>query len=136
MAITLNGTTGITAPKLDALDIELNSINVVERGSNANGDYVRLADGTQICHVSGDITLAINVAYGSLFQNTHTWTFPATFSSTPSITSAIKWGSSASWASIGGTPSGSSATMRAIDTVSRDTSQAAYRSYTAIGRWY
>lgn len=39
MAVQINGTTGITTPKLDALDLELGSKNVVERerGSTAGG---------------------------------------------------------------------------------------------------
>jgi hypothetical protein len=46
---------------------------IIERGSNANGEYVRFADGTQICTfiMAADTT---GVA---------TWTFPATFAATP-----------------------------------------------------
>ena len=53
---------------------------VIERGSNANGDYVRFADGTQIC-TSGDIpTGGITNPAGALFQSNHlAWTFPAPF---------------------------------------------------------
>ncbi len=46
---------------------------LVERGENANGHYVRFADGTQICWAS-----LTTVASGPL-----TWTFPAAFSGTP-----------------------------------------------------
>jgi len=48
---------------------------VIERGSNANGDYVRFADGTQLCtrSVSHDLS-------SSSFQY---WTFPATFAAVP-----------------------------------------------------
>ena len=53
---------------------------VIERGSDANGDYVRFADGTQIC-TSGDIpTGGITNPAGALFQSNHlAWTFPAPF---------------------------------------------------------
>ncbi|MCK0151955.1 DUF2793 domain-containing protein [Marivita sp. S6314] len=53
---------------------------VIERGSNANGDYVRFADGTQIC-TSGNIpTGGITNPAGALFQSNHlAWTFPAPF---------------------------------------------------------
>lgn len=53
---------------------------VIERGANANGDYVRFADGTQIC-TSVDIpTGAINSPAGALWQSGHlAWTFPAAF---------------------------------------------------------
>ncbi|WP_353618908.1 hypothetical protein [Tropicibacter sp. R16_0] len=52
---------------------------VIERGSNANGEYVRFADGTQICwHVldlvgGGDVTISAN------------WTFPAGFTGDPVV---------------------------------------------------
>ena len=53
---------------------------VIERGSNADGDYVRFADGTQIC-TSNDIpTGAISNQAGALWQSNHlAWTFPAPF---------------------------------------------------------
>ena len=48
---------------------------IIERGSNANGEYVRFADGTQICTLTSSFTEAFSV----------TWTFPATFSRLPCI---------------------------------------------------
>lgn len=53
---------------------------VIERGSNADGSYVRFADGTQIC-TSPDIpTGAITNQAGALWQSNHlAWTFPAPF---------------------------------------------------------
>lgn len=45
---------------------------IVERGSNANGEYVRFADGTQIC-TKRDITLT----QAAWFAITAPWTFPA-----------------------------------------------------------
>jgi hypothetical protein len=57
----------------------------IERGSNANGDYVRFADGTQICttpFISFDVTTAV----GSMFRSeVQTWTYPATFSTTANL---------------------------------------------------
>jgi hypothetical protein len=50
---------------------------IIERGSNANGEYVRFADGTQIITRSGDF----------VFNDTVTlrcpWTFPVVFSADP-----------------------------------------------------
>ena len=53
---------------------------IVERGSNANGDYVRFADGTQICQAVLTST-AVSTASGGLFTNATEigWTFPANF---------------------------------------------------------
>lgn len=48
---------------------------VIERGSNANGEYIRFADGTQICWFDAYINQ-------SLAANTYTettWTYPAAF---------------------------------------------------------
>jgi len=59
---------------------------IIERGSNANGEYVRFADGTQIVHITitGPFTMA---AYGStgIFRGEKAITWPATFASTPSV---------------------------------------------------
>lgn len=54
---------------------------VIERGSNANGYYVKFADGTMICFVSFDGGLSVS-AYGTTGLNygTAEATLPATFS--------------------------------------------------------
>jgi hypothetical protein len=54
---------------------------VIERGSNANGEYVRFADGTQICTQRlSEIAIDNSFGSGGLFRsNTFSWTFPATF---------------------------------------------------------
>lgn len=46
---------------------------VIESGSNANGDYIRFADGTQICIQNLDLT------YQNGTKLTETWTYPAPF---------------------------------------------------------
>lgn len=48
---------------------------LIEQGSNSNGDYVRFADGTQICWTGFNMSS----------NNPSTWTFPAVFSATPSV---------------------------------------------------
>lgn len=48
---------------------------VVEKGSNANGQYVRFADGTQICDFR-----ATSSSAGAV-----TWTFPAAFIAIPQV---------------------------------------------------
>ncbi len=52
----------------------------IERGSNSNGEYVRFADGTQICwHTLPAVSTQISA--GNLFMHTNilTWTYPAAF---------------------------------------------------------
>lgn len=60
---------------------------VIERGTTATGDYVRLADGTQICTFSGGLTADASLADGSIFRSSDdaVWTFPAAFAD-PDIT--------------------------------------------------
>jgi hypothetical protein len=56
---------------------------IIERGSNANGEFVKYADGTMICtHGLNSASGSWN-SNGSIYQSgSVTWTFPATFSST------------------------------------------------------
>lgn len=64
---------------------------VIERGSNANGEYVRFADGTQIC-VSPDFTsVDVTTATGSIYRNAAplSWTPPASFASVNSISGGV-----------------------------------------------
>lgn len=49
----------------------------IERGSNANGKYVRFADGTQRCWEK------LTLSYGAGSYCSATWTFPAAFVSAP-----------------------------------------------------
>lgn len=46
---------------------------IIERGSNANGEYVRFADGTQIC------TSVFDVTFKQTFALIKEWAFPAAF---------------------------------------------------------
>lgn len=52
-----------------------------QHGSNANGEFVRFADGTQICYASGILPDAnVTSATGSIWTSAEvTWNFPASF---------------------------------------------------------
>ena len=54
----------------------------IERGSNADGEYVRYADGTQIC------THKLDLARNQYNNVEATWTFPKSFAATPNISLA------------------------------------------------
>jgi len=62
---------------------------VIERGTNANGDYVRFADGTQICWQSlamGSITTNGTGTRDDPYRSAaQIWTFPAAFATPPSV---------------------------------------------------
>lgn len=68
---------------------------LIERGSNANGEYVRFADGAQICtrEVSID-ALAVTLARGAVYESAGAaYSFPAAFTGEPHFTSATLLGS-------------------------------------------
>ena len=108
---------------------------VIERGSNVNGEYVRFADGTQICTVARP-PLSIS-ANGS---NTSTWTFPATFAAVPICvtTSGQDFSLALSRSYVLVDTSVLSTTSSTRLNVRNDGSSAATISAlcTAIGRWY
>lgn len=58
---------------------------VIERGSNANGEYVRFADGTQICTFSGSVSLAVSSgpSNGLYYASLPLWSYPSVFAATP-----------------------------------------------------
>ena len=60
---------------------------VIERGSNSNGQYVRFADGTQMCWGSiNEPDIDIDAASGGAFRSDiKSYNFPASFSSSPSL---------------------------------------------------
>lgn len=103
-----------------------------EYGSNANGHYIRTADGLQLCWIIGITTSAITTAAGSLFISAaFAWTLPAAFANTSYV---VPGGSPAAlncW--INGQPNtASAATCRAY---SYSSIGASTGSLFAIGRW-
>lgn len=107
---------------------------LIERGSNANGEYVRFADGTQICWSPAITSGAVNVASGALYTcNFAVWSFPAAFAAGtyPVVHGECK--NSISWVvtNMHSTTSVSAGLMRTA-------SAAAGLDYvlTAIGRWF
>ncbi|QWY83581.1 putative minor tail protein M [Rhizobium phage RHph_X2_26] len=111
---------------------------IIERGSNANGEYIKFADGTQICTLPGTLQSgAIDSPGGSLFLNTGgtiVWTYPIAFSTAASV---VPLGSnaraSARWVSAVGT-SAAGANFRVYSYASNATSLPF--DVMAIGRWY
>lgn len=99
---------------------------VIERGSNANGNFVRFADGTQIC--------TSPLPFGSLTTGAETWTFPAAFASAPRVSHSVFSG-----AAIGVFGLDTAATESALTFSVRNASgtRVANTVYlTAIGRWF
>ena len=106
---------------------------IIERGSNANGEYVRYADGTQICWTTPRPTVSRDIADGNVFRSAllgpHNW--PIAFSEPPSV--------------FGSTPSSEAGWMGALGTATLiyavsygPTSSAISYNYivTGFGHWY
>lgn len=64
--------------------IDNKSIN--SRGSNANGEWIRFSDGTQICTIRRDVA-SQNIPVGS--KRVEIWTFPSAFVGSPSVAGEI-----------------------------------------------
>lgn len=75
---------------------------LMERGSNANGDYLRLADGTQLAW-SRNLT-AVQVA---TFAITTTWVFPASFVAASVVGTVMTKDAGASFSNLARTDLGS-----------------------------
>lgn len=72
--------------------------SIIERGSNANGEYVKFADGTQICTVRAaavNTVTAIGSVYTMLAPGS--WTFPNAFLSGAVISMSVNTESSQRW---------------------------------------
>ena len=85
----------------EAIQANFTAIGEIEKGTNANGTYVKFADGTMVCY--GRVTLnSLNMQspWGSLFISAKLpTTFPATFFAAPvvSVTMENLTGDGAIW---------------------------------------
>lgn len=108
--------------------------NLLSRGSNGDGEWIRLADGTQICWRTNLSVTNSSTASGSIFRSSTnaTWTFPQAFIIAPSVSvdcdSGDAWGTSATAATT------TAVTVRAFSGISIATSL--NLRATAIGRWF
>lgn len=104
---------------------------IIERGSNANGEYTKFADGTMICTVSGLNTSA---------STDTTWTFPATFSYPANPGRPVVSGATATtvatgaYLAVGGIASGTGVNVNAL--TAPGTRVAVVVNLMAIGRWF
>ena len=107
---------------------------LIERGSNANGDYTRWADGTQICQTAV-FTFDVTLSAGSVFRGVGGGvTFPAAFSAKPAIHQYLESESNNTvWTGNYSNHSATGFVPRALAWLA--TSGVAFRA-TAIGRWF
>lgn len=105
---------------------------VIERGSSANGEFVRYADGTQICTKTNLSTPNASTALGAIFRSGDvTWTYPAAFAAGPVVVGDAD--NPDTWVSTA-TPGTTTCVMRVLAGTSK-TATVAFRA-TATGRWF
>tara|TARA_R100000231_G_scaffold137615_1_gene114279 strand:+ start:1100 stop:1576 length:477 start_codon:yes stop_codon:yes gene_type:complete len=111
------------------------STDIISKGSNSNGYYVKFADGTLICHVDKS-TSAQNQgpSAGNFYSSTAgTWTYPLAFNAAPRVIAQVNGGHynaiSAKAVSINAT------TTNYLTQSINSTSNAQGLSLLAIGTW-
>jgi hypothetical protein len=115
---------------------------IIERGANANGTFIRFADGTQICTKLVDGLGPVDIAFGVFFRSALYSYGPwaATFAAPPQIsasaTASASGGFQIVWAAHARPPTASGPVegclLRGTTSSSTDFSM----HFLAIGRWY
>ncbi|MEZ1437657.1 pyocin knob domain-containing protein [Pseudomonas shirazica] len=109
---------------------------IIERGSNANGEYVKFADGTMICTGTVSGSVATSIASGALYYSSAlSWSFPAPFAAVPAVSCSPSGAAANLWASeVAGSTTTSACAFYIMNTASQTVS--VVRRLIAIGRWY
>lgn len=112
---------------------------IIERGSNANGEYIKYADGTLICYYETPIGYTCSAPTGQCFSvplsSALNFTLPATFASPPTLVLGCRktGGASVPW-NTQETAATVISTGKMWLHASTNTAAGTYR-YLAIGRW-
>ena len=84
---------GLAALDASGMPLTSGGAPIVESGSNSNGNWVRYADGTQICNgIVEKTNLNIGIATGNWYRcsgGAVKWTYPQEFISTPIVNANI-----------------------------------------------
>lgn len=128
---------GFTPATVKAALDALAGVRIIEMGSNSNGEYVQWENGLQVCwrKITGLTTTNIqgNI-YGSLSQS---WTYPAAFTSAPSVLVAAERtsasGTGIGWGTFASVPGATSASSLVLAS-SHSTFEGNLVLF-AIGRW-
>lgn len=111
---------------------------VVDSGSNENGNWIKYDNGVMICWNYMNVTdQAINTQYGDtiLYNGQRTVIFPQEFIESPAATcSQFKYSSGASWGAVRAT-SRTQVALIGYDLYPRPTGGNCEISWQAIGRW-
>lgn len=138
MTTTISGTTGVTAPDVKAVSgLFQGDARIVESGSNANGTWIKFADGTLIQRgLTGTVvtngSMVMGGIYGTAVDGTHP--FPVAFYNSDYAIS----GNGSYWTDWGGWAapySTDSLTLFSSRAWSGSPSATCKIQWIAIGRW-
>lgn len=106
-----------------------------DRGSNANGEWVRFGDGTQICTHTISASVACSTAHAGGFRSDEqTWTFPADFAGINPQIAPTAFGLSSFGVIV--PTRGLTSCGFAWVTVASQTAASRSAMLTAVGRWF
>lgn len=112
---------------------------IIERGSNANGEYVKFADGTMICQkIITDTGIDVTTSNYTILRNDTDNAPPAVFASTPAVYAAYRGGYAGEIISTteGGSLSSFFTFLFLVKLIGADRTINPVVTITAIGRWY
>ena len=133
IATTSSGVT-VTGATNSTVMPTFNSVDVVSKGSNSNGFYIKLAGGGLICSATFNQGGATSGTAGGYYASTNTsWTYPVAFSSNPYIVVSTEGGH---WNHIAGKASSVGTTTAQISTLNpTSTNNSQGCTAIAIGQW-
>ncbi len=118
---------------------------VIEQGGNANGHYLRLADGTQICRFKLNMGLITYSGAGSFDDPYRTddvdWTFPLPFATPPEVTSMAAVDTpgarrNAVFLAFGGATETATYGLRGYRVSGSNEADVVMANLCAVGRWF
>lgn len=117
-------------------DVVISGHPIIDSGSNANGQWLKFADGTMVAWVNVTMrNIAFNAYAGGWYLGSYTWTFPVAFTAAPVVACGqFKWGSGASIPLSRGATT-TTATLSGMDAVARASGTPVDISAVAVGRW-
>lgn len=112
---------------------------IVESGSNANGEYIKYADGTMICTRTNSFSSSASTSYGSLFRSGQIvgLDMPQTFTSLYFFNTSLESNNNIYWLTNDHTALATSSRWPGFYIISGTSrsSQSFTLKYIAIGRW-
>lgn len=126
--------TGLDYTNNEVDTINDNLANIIESGSNLNGDWIKFSSGIMICWCNIDTTITATSAYGSFYIGDTTWTYPQSFVEPPTANIGMARYSNGACLCSCAAASENSSVLRIFEVTQRTSHPYNIRA-SAIGRW-